>query len=263
MCCSKRIMLSFLLKSHLSKLALCAEKNIFQIKLKLSCFFKSYGHLFNLLHLARRQGIEMKKMARNISFVYTIVIYSSRIHYDFSEFYIVDTHVSRLNTVTRRTCYLTKYLEQMWCCFWMVPWYHIHRNTCICILILLYLSTECVRMITNNNETQSTTIATIIAAGIHSTTNTTVTTAGIVTSSSVSMTTPTAVQQQKSSQSSAGTYVHSYVMQKHLQCKKTRPSKVESYPEVNAQRNRWQQDLISQCGQGSTYWIHKYYTDTL
>ena len=30
--------------------------------------------------------------------------------------------------------------------------------------------------------------------------------------------------------------------------------------EVNAWRDQWQQDLIPECGQGLTYWLHKYYT---
>ena len=40
-------------------------------------------------------------------------------------------------------------------------------------------------------------------------------------------------------------------MQKHLQCKKVRPSKVESYLEVNASRDWRQQDLILEYGQGA------------
>ena len=42
-----------------------------------------------------------------------------------------------------------------------------------------------------------------------------------------------------------------YLMQKHLRCKKVRPSKVESYLEVNALRDWRQQDLISEYGQGA------------
>ena len=40
------------------------------------------------------------------------------------------------------------------------------------------------------------------------------------------------------------------------------PSKVKSYLEVNVWRDWWQQDLISECGQGLAHWIHvhKYYT---
>ena len=51
-------------------------------------------------------------------------------------------------------------------------------------------------------------------------------------------------------------------MQKYLWRKKVWPSKVESYMKVkfNAWRGRWQQDLISACGQGLTYWVDEYYT---
>ena len=51
-------------------------------------------------------------------------------------------------------------------------------------------------------------------------------------------------------------------MQKHLWYgyKKVRPSKVESYLEVNAWTDWWQQDMISKYGQGLAYWTHKYYT---
>ena len=45
-------------------------------------------------------------------------------------------------------------------------------------------------------------------------------------------------------------------MQKHLQCKKAWPSKLESYLEVNAWTNKWQQDLISEYDQGLAYWTH-------
>ena len=41
--------------------------------------------------------------------------------------------------------------------------------------------------------------------------------------------------------------------------KKVQPSKVESYLELNAWTD-WQQDLISEYGQGLAYWTHKYYT---
>ena len=40
-------------------------------------------------------------------------------------------------------------------------------------------------------------------------------------------------------------------MQKHLQYKKVQPSKVESYLEVNVWTDWWQQDLISEYGQGA------------
>ena len=43
-------------------------------------------------------------------------------------------------------------------------------------------------------------------------------------------------------------------MQKHFGVKKVRPSKVESYLEVNTRTQAdWQQDLISECGQGLAY----------
>ena len=42
-------------------------------------------------------------------------------------------------------------------------------------------------------------------------------------------------------------------MQKHLRRKKVRPSKVESYLELNIQADWRQQDLISECGQGLAY----------
>ena len=38
------------------------------------------------------------------------------------------------------------------------------------------------------------------------------------------------------------------------------PSKAESYLEVNAWRDQWQKDVISECGQGLACWMHKYYT---
>ena len=51
-------------------------------------------------------------------------------------------------------------------------------------------------------------------------------------------------------------YVH-YLMQKHLRCKKTWPSTVESCLEMNTWRDWQQKDLLSKCGQGLAYWIHK------
>ena len=51
-----------------------------------------------------------------------------------------------------------------------------------------------------------------------------------------------------------------YTHAKHLRCKKVRPSKVESYLEVNTQADWRQQDLISECGQGLAYWTQALYT---
>lgn len=78
--------------------------------------------------------------------------------------------------------------------------------------ILLYLSTECIKTITNCNTISSTIITTsnvtITTSSIAHTTNTTVTTAGIVTSSLVDVTTPTTVQIASSQKNSAGVYIH-------------------------------------------------------
>ena len=75
----------------------------------------------------------------------------------------------------------------------------------------VYSSTECIQLITETSETQSTTntVTSITTANItHTTTNRTVTTtSGIVTSSSVSITTPTAVA---SAQNSSGMYICIY-----------------------------------------------------
>ena len=75
-------------------------------------------------------------------------------------------------------------------------------------VILLYLSTECIELITANSEVQSTTnvVTTITTAITHTTTNTTITTASVVTSSSASVAPPTTAQI-TSSQNSAGMYV--------------------------------------------------------
>ena len=53
-----------------------------------------------------------------------------------------------------------------------------------------------------------------------------------------------------------GMYVHNYLMQKHLRCKKVRPSKVELYLEVNAWTNQRQQVLISENGQEAQHTEH-------
>ena len=55
------------------------------------------------------------------------------------------------------------------------------------------------------------------------------------------------------------TYV---LMQKHIQCKKVWPGKVDSYLEVKAWTDCQQQDIISQYGWGLVYTEHiaKYYT---
>ena len=44
-----------------------------------------------------------------------------------------------------------------------------------------------------------------------------------------------------------------YLMQKHFWCKKVLPSKVESYLEVNTWADCRQEDLISECSQGSAH----------
>ena len=55
-------------------------------------------------------------------------------------------------------------------------------------------------------------------------------------------------------------FVENNLMKNHLRYKKTRPSKVELYLEVNAWTDWQQQDLISQ---GLAYWTHKYYTGSI
>ena len=47
-------------------------------------------------------------------------------------------------------------------------------------------------------------------------------------------------------------------IQKCCQFKKACSHKVESHMKMNVWRDKWQQGLISQCGQGLSYWIHKY-----
>ena len=54
------------------------------------------------------------------------------------------------------------------------------------------------------------------------------------------------------------TYSNAWTL--HLQCKKGAESKVESYIEVNAWTDWWQQDLIPEYDQILAYWTHKYYT---
>ena len=86
-------------------------------------------------------------------------------------------------------------------------------------IILLYLSTECIELITDNGEIQSTTnVVTIITTAItHTTTNTTVTTASAVTSSCISVAPPTTVQI-TSSQSSTGMHICTVYTSTALAC---------------------------------------------
>ena len=48
--------------------------------------------------------------------------------------------------------------------------------------------------------------------------------------------------------------IYLYLIQNTFGVKKARPSKVESYLEVNTWADWQQQDLISECGQGLAYW---------
>ena len=79
---------------------------------------------------------------------------------------------------------------------------HMYVCAYICIFTLLYLYTECIKIITNNNAISGTTITT--SSVTHTTTNTTIETASIVTSSPVDVTTPTTVQITRSQKNSAG-----------------------------------------------------------